>query len=516
MKNKKILIAIIVLIFVFMISVCFSLFNMGNNNIISGISINKINVSGQSKEQAKDMILNLIEKKKKTEEKLKYQGKSENDIYETSLDLSILNIEYNLDKAINEAYYLGREGNIFQNNFKIAKTLLKHKNIELETSLDDKMLNSIISDISANLPGKLIQSSYYTEDKNLVITKGQKGIIVDEEAFKSKLNEVITNLSYDKKEIEIPVKEVEPDEINLDKIHEEIYKEPKDAYYEKKPFKVYAEVKGVDFDVEQAKKEMSEKPEEKEYKIELKYTDPKTKLSDIEIDVFPDLLATFSTRYDVSNKDRSTNLNLAAKKINGTILSPGEEFSYNKVVGERSIAAGYKEAKVYVNGKIENGLGGGICQVSSTLYNAVVFANLKVTQRYNHQFTTSYVQPGRDATVAYGSKDFKVKNNRAYPIKIKVSINSGIAKVDIYGIKEEKEYDVTIDVETISNIPYDTKYEKDSSLPSGTEKVKQRGVDGIIVNAYKVKNLNGVTVSRELISKDKYNSLDKVVVRASE
>ena len=247
----------------------------------------------------------------------------------------------------------------------------------------------------------------------------------------------------------------------------------------------------------------------------MKYTNPKVKIKNLKIDVFPNQLSTFSTRFDESNKDRSTNLNIAASKIDGTILSPGEEFSYNKIVGERSIKAGYKEAKIYQGGQIIDGLGGGICQISSTLYNAVVCAGLEVTERYNHQFITSYVQPGRDATVAYGSKDFKFVNNRTYPIRIDVYISNGIAKVDIYGIKEKDEKVIDIDVETVSTIPYETKYQTDTSLPNGTEKLKQKGANGVIVKAYKIIKQNGITVSKELLSKDTYNPLEKIILKSS-
>ena len=360
-----------------------------------------------------------------------------------------------------------------------------------------------------------MQSGYYIDNGNLIITKGSTGIVVDEDIFIKNLLSELNNLSSTKSSIEIPVKTVSPDNIDIDQIHSEIYKEATDAHFEKDPFKIYSEVVGVDFDVDYAKKLISENVNDSEYSISLKYTKPKVTLDDLKIDVFPDLLGTFSTRYDASNKNRSTNLNLAASKINNIVIAPGEEFSYNKIVGERSIAAGYKEAKIYSGGKVVDGLGGGICQLSSTLYNAVMFANLEVTKRYNHQFITSYVEPGRDATVAYGSKDFKFKNNRTYPIKIKVSINSGIAKVDIYGIKEEPKYDISFDIETVEIIPYKTEYKTDSSLSANTEQVTQKGVNGLIVKVYKVTKLNGVSVSRDFISKDKYNAIDEVITKSS-
>ena len=515
MKNKKLIIFMIILLFLVFISlIFFSVINMGNNNIFSKITINNINVSGKSKDEAYSILTKLSDQKKQTEIKLEYS--SDDEKYEKIIDLSILNIDYNLDESIQKAYSTGRTGNIFQNNLSIAKAFFIHKNIDLKLSFDEDMLDKIISDISANLPGKMVQNSYYIDDNNLVITKGTSGITVDKSSLISKLKSEFANFTSNDEIIQIPVINSDPDEIDLDKIHSEIYKEAKDAYFEQNPFKVFAEIRGVDFDIDKSKKFLEEHPESTEYTFSLQYKEPKIKLKNLNINVFPDLLGTFSTRYDASNEDRSTNLNLAAEKIDGTIVSPGEEFSYNKIVGERSIAAGYKEAKIYSGGKIIDGLGGGICQVSSTLYNAVVFANLKVTERFNHQFITSYVSAGRDATVAYGVKDFRFINNRKYPIKINISINSGMAKVDIYGIKEETEYEISFDTETVSNIPYDTKYQIDSSLSAGTEKVKQRGVNGIIVNAYKIIKQNGITISKEFISKDKYNALDKVIAKSSE
>lgn len=512
MKNKKLLIILILVIIFFILSIIFSLLNFGSNKIISGVYIANTDISKMTKENASNL-LKKIANEKNNEITLEY--KAEDEEYEKKLDLSILNIDFNLDNAINNAYNIGRNGNIFQSNFEIAKTMFFKENIDLNISLDEKMLNTIISDISSNLPNKLIQSGYYIEDKNLVITKGSSGIIVDKDSLTKKITDYIQDFSQTNTTLSIPVKFVEPDKIDIDKIHAEIHKEAKDAYFEEDPFKVYPEVKGVDFDVDKAKQLLNENNNNTEITIPLKYTNPKTTLKNLKINLFPDELSTFFTQYDEKNKDRNTNLKIAAAKIDGTILSPGEEFSYNKIVGARSIEAGYKEAKIYQNGKVVDGLGGGICQISSTLYNAVVLANLDVTERFNHQFITSYVKPGYDATVAYGSKDLKFKNNRTYPIRIDVYVSNGMATVNIYGIKEKQEKEVSIEVETISTIPYETKYITDSSLTSGEEKLKQRGADGVIVNSYKITKENGTIISKELLSKDTYKPLERIIAKSA-
>lgn len=170
----------------------------------------------------------------------------------------------------------------------------------------------------------------------------------------------------------------------------------------------------------------------------MKITKPKVTISQIGSEAFPDQLATFTTRFDVSDVDRSTNLKIACQKINGKVILSGDTFSYNKALGARTAAAGYKNGKIYSGGQVVDGIGGGICQISSTLYNSVLLADLEIVERRNHQFVTSYVGPGRDATVVYGLTDFKFKNTRQYPVRISASAQNGIATISIYGIKRRK------------------------------------------------------------------------------
>ena len=145
-----------------------------------------------------------------------------------------------------------------------------------------------------------------------------------------------------------------------------------------------------------------------------------------------------------------------------------------------------------------------------------IFANLDITERYNHQFLTSYVKEGRDATVVYGVKDFKFKNNRNLPIKIETTVNSGVVTCSIYGIKENPEYDVSFNVETVSFAEAPIKYEFDSSLSLGEQKIKQSGSNSMTVNVYKVVKLNGSIVSKTFIYQDIYKSLDKIVVKRAD
>lgn len=510
-SKKKIVLTVIILtaviIFGIIISTIFALFNMNNENMVSGISIAGIDISGLTKEEAKAKLETIYNEKKQKEISVKYQE------YETTLNPTLLEVNYNIDKAVEEAYSIGRKENIFLSNYDILFALIAKKNINVEMTLNEEVTKQTINDINVNLPGAVIESNYAIEDDELIITKGKSGIAIETdkllEQIKERLNEISSNEDY----IEIPVINKEPAEINIDKIHEEVYKEAKDAYYTKEPFTVYPEVEGVDFDVEEAKILLAEDKEE--YVIKLTITKPKVTIDQIGSEAFPNQLATFTTRFDESDVNRTTNLRIACQKINGTVLLAGETFSYNKTLGPRTAAAGYKNGKIYSGGEVVDGIGGGICQISSTLYNAVLMANLEIVERKNHQFVTSYVGAGRDATVVYGAIDFKFKNTRQYPVRIVASAVNGIATVSIYGIKEENEYTFKFNTQTVSTIPYTTKYEEDSSLSAGTEKVKQKGANGIITQTYITKMLNGKVISTELLSRDTYSAMARIIIKGT-
>lgn len=511
-KNKKrhiipiIIISIIILIGI-IFSTIFALININNDNIVSGVKIEGIDVSGLSREEAKAKIDLIYNEKKQKDILLKYEE------YDATINPELLETNYDVEKAIEEAVSLGKKSNIIVNNYNILLALIGQKNINVNMTINEEVAKKTIEDIGTNIPNSVIEPDYYIEGDKLIITKGKEGLKIDSE----KLTEIIKNnledINSNQEYIEIPVTNKIPEEIDIEKIHNEVYKEVQDAYYTKDPFTIHPEVEGVDFNVEEAKALLQEDKEE--YVITLTITKPKVTTSQIGSEAFPDLLATYTTRYDASDTNRTTNLRIACQKINEKVVLPGETFSYNKTLGERTVAAGYKNAKVYENGEVVDGIGGGICQISSTLYNAVLMSNLEVTERRNHQFVTSYTPAGRDATVVYGLTDFKFKNTRTYAIKIKASISNGIATVSIYGIKEETEYTISFSTKTISTIPYTVKYVDDSTLAVGTEKVKQKGANGIITETYIIKSLNGKVVSSQLLSRDTYNAMQRIILRGT-
>lgn len=508
-ENKTLLATIIfiIILFIMIFSVIFAILNINNNNILNGVKIEGIDVSGLSREEAKAKIETVYNAKKGEDIILKYND------FETTISQDILETNYDLDKAVNEAISLGKDGNIITNNYNILFALLGKKNIKVDMSINEERIKDEIENIQTNIPGTIIEPDYYVENDKLIITPGQEGIKISVDNLINRIKNTLKTASSNQQYIEIPMDNVWPDKIDIEKIHDEIYKEVQDAYLTENPITIHPEVEGVDFDIEEAKKILENDSEQ--YEIPLKITKPNVTMEKIGAEAFPNKISFYSTRYDGGDVNRSTNLELACEKINDVIVLPGETFSYNKTLGERSKAAGYKTAKVYENGEVVDGIGGGICQISSTLYNAVLKANLEIVERRNHQFITSYVEEGRDATVAYGVTDFKFKNSRKYAIKIKASASNGVATIEIFGIKEDVEYQISFDTKTISTIPYTVKYIDDNTLKTGTEVVKQKGANGIVTETYLIKSLNGQVVSNTLLSKDTYSAMQRIVLRGT-
>ena len=509
-KVKKIIISIIIVAIVALLfSTVFALTNINNEKIISGVTIKGVEVSGLTKEEAIAKLQTVYSEKMKNNIMLQYEE------LESELNPTLMEVNYNVEKAVNEAYSLGRDGNIFINNYHILGTLIGKKDFDVDMTMNEETTKQTINDIGANLPGIMMESSYSIEEDELIIIRGKEGVVISTDTLLSEVKDMLNDIHETDNVIEIPVETKTPQEIDVDKIHSEVYQEAQDAYYTKDPFTVYPEVEGIDFDVEKAK-EMIAAEVKDEYVIELIITKPKVTLEDIGTEAFPDRLSSFSTRYNAADKDRTTNLVIACQKLNGKVLMPGETFSYNETLGPRTYAAGYRNGKIYENGQVVDGLGGGICQISSTLYNAALMSDMEIVERRNHQFVTSYVNAGRDATVVYGLTDFRFKNTRTYPVRLVASAKGGVATVSIYGIKEpDREYTYSFKTETVSTIPYTTKYVEDSSLAEGKEVVTQSGTNGLVSKTYMTKMLNGKVISTKLLSTDTYSAMQRIVKRGT-
>lgn len=225
-------------------------------------------------------------------------------------------------------------------------------------------------------------------------------------------------------------------------------------------------------------------------------------------------VSTFTTN-TTANSKRNTNIRLACEAINGTILQVGEEFSFNDVVGERTEAKGYQAAAAYNNGEVVQEIGGGVCQVSTTLYNAVVRGGFKITTRRSHTYEPSYVTPGQDATVSYGGPDFKFLNNSSAAIGLKASYSNQVVTISVYAIpilEDGVKYDLKSTKLKDIDPPAPT-YEEDQTLQPGEEKVKSQGSLGSYWETRLVITKDGEVVSEEVDHNTTYKGHAPVILR---
>ncbi len=227
-------------------------------------------------------------------------------------------------------------------------------------------------------------------------------------------------------------------------------------------------------------------------------------------------ISTYTTT-TTSNSNRNENIRLAVQALNGTIVNPGQEFSFNNTTGERTEAKGYKPATAYLNGEIVQEPGGGVCQVSSTLYNAVVFAGLKSTERHAHSYEPSYVTPGEDAAVSYGGPDFKFVNNSDYPVAVKASFSSSDRKlaISIYGIPILKDgVKIRMVSEKTSEIdPPAPVYEEDQTLQPDQQVEAKAATPGSRWTTDLVTYENDKEVSREFFHNSSYRGKAAIIKR---
>ena len=399
-----------------------------------------------------------------------------------------------------------------KNIFKAMSAKILGKDVGYVPSYDHLKLETLINNFARSVGGTLVQHEVSILDTQVTVHAGTRGLGIDTADVHKKVTQL---LKPDVNEtVSVSKVDTNPADINIEELYESTKREPQDAGYVlvNGDITVEKEVDGRELDIEAAKKALSGfGPGSPDVTIPFIMEEAQVKASSLSMLLFGDVLGSYSTKYMTSNAPRSNNVELAAKYINGKILLPGEEFSYNGTVGQRSAARGFKAASVYEKNKMVDGLGGGICQTSSTLYAAVLYADLEVVERHEHSLEVSYAPLGMDATVAYGSLDFRFKNNTDMPVKISSSWGGGTVGVRILGTKADKNKTVKITTQTVSTTPYGVTEVKDSTLPEGKTVVDAPGFKGAVVNTYKIIYENGVEVENKFLHKSTYTMVNKVV-----
>ena len=362
------------------------------------------------------------------------------------------------------------------------------------------------------------QTTWEVTDTELVLHKGVTGRTIDTaaliDALEERLGQSVSGTDADAAPIEAQVTTAPPADPDFDAIRDEIAVEPADAYLDKETREVVPSVTGVDFDTEAAKAALDASDEGGTVGVPLTLTEPSITTAKLEDNLFKDVLGTGTTSC-AGPSNRWFNIDLAADRVNDTILLPGETFSYNDTAGPYTLASGYKAAGTYQNGQSVDATAGGICQLSSTLYWVTLKANLETVERHKHQFNGGYMPViGTDATVWSNQLDFRFKNNTEYPIKIEAYLDSShklhvtIRGTDTTGIHGEP-YSVVI-----SSVPFKNTYQPKDSIPVGSEPVRDTNYsryNGYTVDVYqKLVDANGNTVDTIFLYRNTYKASDAV------
>lgn len=327
---------------------------------------------------------------------------------------------HTVDEAVEAACTYGHTGNWYVNLFEYAKCFLRPVDVNETTIVYNGEYIKEQCQKGIDLLNDELGDGDYSIDKENSLLCMEKGAGQLEFDLADMENIITEALAADKKEISYSYLTSDPTMPDFEKLYEELKAEPEDAYFtDDNTFTVVDDVEGCDFDVEEAETIWKAAEVGETVKIPIELTFPEVTGDYLRSLLYRDKLGSMTTYFPNSNDNRISNLELACSKIEGLILYPGDVFSYNDTLGQRTEEAGFKMAGAYSNGEVVEELGGGICQVSSTLYSAVLYSyQVTTVARSPHYFPVDYMEKGYDATVSWPSPDFQFRNDREYPIKI--------------------------------------------------------------------------------------------------
>ena len=533
-KNRKIalisiLSAALILIIGIAISISYLSGGIGDDGLIfDNVMVAGVNLGGMTPEQAVKVIHAATD--------LTYTGTDMVvTLPDTTLTFTPAQTGASLDvfAAVEAAYDYGRTGSLAERRAAKAQiqsgeyhiALLPYLSLNttyIRQQLDayGASFNSTYCDSSYSVTGTMppLEGEEFSLDtpcQTLLLNAGSPGRHLDIDAV---YNQVLDAYSFNMFRVDASqaAPQENPEALDLQAIWEELYKEPVSATMDMETFEVLPETYGYGFDMALAAKMLAEAVPGTVVKVPMEYVEPKDTTASLQAVLFRDVLGYVETPH-TNSENRNNNLRLACASINGLVLMPGDVFSYNDALGKRTTEAGYKAAGAYVDGQTVMELGGGICQVSSTLYYAALLSDLEIVTRSAHSFVSSYIPYGMDATVSWGGPEFRFSNNTNYPIRIEAEVSDGYVKVSILGT-DEKDYYVKMEYEILGILDYETIYEE---YPEDNEKgykdgdIVQSPYTGYIVKTYRCKYSKETDelLSREYEATSRYNVRDLIIAR---
>lgn len=458
-----------------------------SDTIFPNVLVAGVDVGGMSKEAAEDAVRSAVENTYGTSTLVvKLPDRT------LSFDPEVTKISLDVEGAIEEAWSYGRDKGIFN--------ALRHRlspgssvqeiNIEQSLTLDEALIRSTIDQAAEEVRSEKQNSTYEiatgqgpdgeTIPTELTVNVGRCQRSLDADSLYDAV--VAAFMSNDFTPLEFGYDESTYEPVDLDSLYDELCTDMKDAYYDNDRKEIVDAKEGYGFDLAAAKQKQAMAEEGSTFTIRLSAIEPAVTRQTLQEKLFHDVLAAYDSKH-VSNWSRTNNLDLACKAIDGTVLNAGDIFSFNDTVGERTAAKGYQAATVYVSGESKPELGGGVCQVASTIYLCCILADLNVVERSEHMFAVDYVPMGADATIYWGSLDFRFENSTAYPLRIEASVSDGYVHIRLIGTKENDE---TIQVESVTTatVPWTDVEKEDDTKPEGFRDTIQGPYTGYAVTLY--------------------------------
>lgn len=408
--------------------------------------------------------------------------------------------------------------NVF--NSYLKNKLNSNETLHITVNYNENELKKELEKLSSSILVNPTSYSSHIQDDKLIVCSGKPGNKIDVYNSTSKIVDSVSNFNFNP--INLSTLEFSDDNvpINIDDIYKNTVKSVKNASYsidDNGNLTYDDEQNGLDFDLNLAKSIISDRFSGT-YEIPLSITKPATTVKELkrehDLASCPSLISTYTTKFPTgpNYENRNYNIAKAALAINNTVLYPKEAFSSIKSIGPANYSQGYKESTVYTPDGPTNGVGGGICQVSTTTYLAAIYGYMDILERHPHSFTVGYVPLGYDAAFSSPSTDMKFKNNRDNPIKIYAFVGPSSLTVSIFGTHSDLDnYKVTLKSSISQTIPPNTKEKQSNELPLGTTKVDTQGQNGYLVNTKKTVIKAGKIIAESNIE-SYYKPVTKVVL----
>lgn len=408
-------------------------------------------------------------------------------------------------------------GSFFSRGWYLLRNVVTGSKVTAVPSItNQEALSEAIQGSGLNDINTTTQTTYELTEDALVFTMGKVGHSVDTKALNEALTAAVAADDY-ATALECPLVDGTVEPVDVKELHKKYFAKMANATLDpKNDYAIVPSVEGVDFDQEAVAKALSEAAEGADVSVPVKRTKPVVTTQQLKDGLFRDVLGTYTTHVK-GTSNRLKNVQQAAANINGTILLPGDVFSYNGTVGERTAENGFYTAGAYLNGQTVQEYGGGVCQVSSTEYIAVVRANLEIVERHNHTYVSTYVPLGMDATVSWGGPDFQFRNNRDYPVKVTTYYNpySQNLAVSIVGTNVDGS-SADLVGEQLSWTDYAVIYKDDPTMYEGQTRKEVDGEPAAKAQTYRVVyNSDGKEISRTQESYSSYTRRDEIVYRGT-